>query len=273
MNYGNDWDMYLVPSYVGTQIWGVNGAAVLPVAAVVTEGFARPALGLVLLVGGEAGQIVPRVAGPRLAGAVGGGQVLVGVAAGASRVVVGGPAAAGEDGGGGGGGGGGLLVEASEGITSTSVMSQPRPPSRAPETHICSTAALPETGSSQMNTGDVCRGALLSGRRFWLAGAPSTLTAVVLAAPETNRPPFGARRSRKLARLRAENLPLQCFESNLPHLPAEELEIAIQDPRSGRLLEPNLHAARLPIDSRRAHEHRGWGGGTEKPERSEAGLS
>lgn len=64
------------------------------------------------------------------------------------------------------------------------------------------------------------------------------MTAVALAALETDRPPFGARRSRKLARLRVENLPLQRFESNMPHLPAEELEIAIQDLRSRRL---NLH--------------------------------
>ncbi|TFK07381.1 MAU2 chromatid cohesion factor [Platysternon megacephalum] len=76
---------------------------------------------------------------------------------------------------------------------------------------------------------------------FWLAGAPATLTAVALAAQETNRPPFGARRSRKLARLQVENLPLQCFESNMPHLPAEELEIAIQDLCSRRLLMLNLH--------------------------------
>lgn len=118
-----------------------------------------------------------------------------------------------------------------------------------------------------------CSFLCVSHLRFWLAGAPSTLTAVVLAASETNRPPFGARRSRKLARLRAENLPLQRFESNMPHLPAEELEIAIQDPRSRRLLKPNLHTSRLPIDLQRTHDNRGWGGGTEKPERSEAGQS
>lgn len=84
--------------------------------------------------------------------------------------------------------------------------------------------------------------------RFWLAGTPSTLTAVVSAAPETNRPPFGARRSRKLARLRAENLPLQRFESNMPPLPAaEELEIAIQEPpRPGRLPKPNLQTSPAP---------------------------
>lgn len=29
MNYGNDWDMYLVPSYVGTQIWGTASHHVL----------------------------------------------------------------------------------------------------------------------------------------------------------------------------------------------------------------------------------------------------
>lgn len=29
MNYGNDWDMYLVPSYVGTQIWGTTSNHVL----------------------------------------------------------------------------------------------------------------------------------------------------------------------------------------------------------------------------------------------------
>lgn len=29
MNYGNDWDMYLVPSYVGTQIWGTASNHVL----------------------------------------------------------------------------------------------------------------------------------------------------------------------------------------------------------------------------------------------------
>lgn len=76
--------------------------------------------------------------------------------------------------------------------------------------------------------------------RFWLRGAPATLTAVALAAQETNRPPFGARRSRKLARLQVENLPRQCFESNMPHLPAGELEIAIPDLCSSRLLMPNL---------------------------------
>ncbi|XP_075349161.1 uncharacterized protein LOC142405516 isoform X1 [Mycteria americana] len=78
------------------------------------------------------------------------------------------------------------------------------------------------------------------GWRFWLTGAPATLTAVALAAQETNRPPFGARRSRKLARLQVENLPRQCFESNMPHLPAGELEIAIPDLCSRRLLMPNL---------------------------------
>ncbi|CAM9218404.1 unnamed protein product [Bubo scandiacus] len=78
------------------------------------------------------------------------------------------------------------------------------------------------------------------GHRFWLTGAPATLTAVALAAQETNRPPFGARRSRKLARLQVENLPRQCFESNMPHLPAGELEIAIPDLCSRRLLMPNL---------------------------------
>ncbi|KAM9648524.1 uncharacterized protein ACIBXB_011393 [Morphnus guianensis] len=77
-------------------------------------------------------------------------------------------------------------------------------------------------------------------KRFWLTGAPATLTAVALAAQETNRPPFGARRSRKLARLQVENLPRQCFESNMPHLPAGELEIAIPDLCSRRLLMPNL---------------------------------
>ncbi|XP_028926982.1 uncharacterized protein LOC114813829 [Ornithorhynchus anatinus] len=112
------------------------------------------------------------------------------------------------------------------------------------------------------NEKPVCgRGTVLNA--FWLPGVPATLTAAALAARETNRLPFGARRSRKLARLRAENLPLQRFESTVPHLPP-----SARPSRPGPALQP---AARSGLHAElRCPEQTRWG---DSEQRSEAGRS
>ncbi|KAJ1100437.1 hypothetical protein NDU88_005523 [Pleurodeles waltl] len=71
----------------------------------------------------------------------------------------------------------------------------------------------------------------------WLAGAfAAHLTAVSLAAQETNRPVLSVPgRSRKRGRLHAEEPPVRSPGSRVPHPPAPGLRPTGQEPRPGQL--------------------------------------